>query len=42
MILPAGLACLAATVERLGAPHLQVTGRGLRHGVVRALLARSA
>lgn len=38
-ILPAGLSALAATLERLGAKELRVTGRGLRFGVVRGLLA---
>lgn len=39
-ILPAGLSVLAAVVERLGGKTLRVTGRGLRFGVARELLAR--
>lgn len=39
-ILPAGLACLAAVLERIDAKRLRVSGRGLRFGVVRELLAR--
>jgi exopolyphosphatase/guanosine-5'-triphosphate,3'-diphosphate pyrophosphatase len=39
-ILPAGLACLAAVLERIEAARIRVTGRGLRFGVVRDLLAR--
>ena len=42
LILPAGLACLGAALERLGAPGAAVTGRGLRHGVVRELLGAGA
>lgn len=38
-ILPAGLSALAATAERLGAKSFRVTGRGLRFGVARELLA---
>lgn len=38
-ILPAGLACLAAAFERLGARSVRVSGRGLRYGVARELLA---
>jgi exopolyphosphatase/guanosine-5'-triphosphate,3'-diphosphate pyrophosphatase len=38
MILPAGLACLAATLERIGASKVRVSGRGLRFGVVREIL----
>ena len=34
-VLPAGLACLAAALERLSASRVRVTGRGLRWGVVR-------
>lgn len=34
-VLPAGLACLAATLERVSASRVRVTGRGLRYGVVR-------
>ena len=37
-ILPAGLACLAAALERLGAGRARVSGRGLRYGVARELL----
>ena len=37
-VLPAGLACLAAAVQRLGARELQVSGRGLRYGVLRAVI----
>jgi exopolyphosphatase/pppGpp-phosphohydrolase len=37
-ILPAGLACLGATLERVGAGDVRVTTRGLRHGVVRRIL----
>lgn len=39
-ILPAGLSALAATLERVGAEDMRVTGRGLRFGVARDLLAR--
>jgi exopolyphosphatase/guanosine-5'-triphosphate,3'-diphosphate pyrophosphatase len=39
MILPAGLACLSATLERIGAVELRVSGRGLRFGVVREILS---
>ena len=39
-ILPAGLACLAACLERLEAQSTSVSGRGLRYGVLRELLAR--
>jgi exopolyphosphatase/guanosine-5'-triphosphate,3'-diphosphate pyrophosphatase len=38
MILPAGLACLGATLERLSASKVTVTTRGLRHGVLRWIL----
>jgi exopolyphosphatase/guanosine-5'-triphosphate,3'-diphosphate pyrophosphatase len=41
LILPAGLACLAATLERIGAARVRVSGRGLRYGVVREILARN-
>lgn len=37
-ILPAGLACLFAAADRIGAGGLCVTGRGLRHGIARELL----
>lgn len=37
-ILPAGLACLAAALERVGTARARVTGRGLRHGVALGLL----
>lgn len=39
-ILPAGLACLAAAVERIGAEGLRVTGRGLRFGLLQEALSR--
>jgi len=35
-ILPAGLACLGAALERLGAHRARVSGRGLRYGMARA------
>ncbi|MCA8979191.1 MAG: hypothetical protein KDC14_04125 [Planctomycetes bacterium] len=38
-ILPVGLACLAAALERLGAHRARVSGRGLRYGMARRLLA---
>lgn len=38
-ILPAGLACAAAALERLGARSARVSGKGLRYGVARELLA---
>ena len=38
-ILPAGLACLAACLERLEARDVRVSGRGLRYGVLREILA---
>ncbi len=38
LILPAGLTCLAATLERIGAANLRVSGRGLRFGVLREIL----
>ena len=41
-ILPAGLACLAGALARLGAATARVTTRGLRYGVARELLARIA
>lgn len=37
-ILPAGLACLAAAFERLGAGAARVSGRGLRYGLAREAL----
>ncbi|MCY2960865.1 MAG: hypothetical protein NTY35_11920 [Planctomycetota bacterium] len=37
-ILPAGLATLAAVLERLGAAHVRVSGFGLRHGLAREAL----
>ncbi|MBI4880649.1 MAG: hypothetical protein HY812_13475 [Planctomycetes bacterium] len=37
-ILPAGLWCIAATLERIGARSARVSGRGLRYGVARELL----
>jgi exopolyphosphatase / guanosine-5'-triphosphate,3'-diphosphate pyrophosphatase len=37
-ILPAGLACLGAALERLGAHRARVSGRGLRYGMARARL----
>jgi exopolyphosphatase/guanosine-5'-triphosphate,3'-diphosphate pyrophosphatase len=40
LILPAGLVCLAATLERIGAANMRVSSRGLRYGVVLAILAR--
>ena len=36
-VLPAGLACLAATLEHLSASRFRITGRGLRYGVIRAM-----
>lgn len=39
LILPAGLAALAAVLERLGADPVRVSGRGLRYGIARELLA---
>lgn len=41
-ILAAGLACIAAALERLGAPGARVSARGLRYGVARELLSRPA
>jgi exopolyphosphatase/guanosine-5'-triphosphate,3'-diphosphate pyrophosphatase len=38
-ILPAGLACLAGALARGGAADFRATGRGLRYGVLRELLA---
>jgi len=38
-ILPAGLACLAAALERIGAGQIRVSGRGLRYGMARERLA---
>lgn len=38
-ILPAGLACLAGVLRRVGAKDFRVSGRGLRFGVVRELLS---
>jgi exopolyphosphatase/pppGpp-phosphohydrolase len=32
-ILPAGLACLGAALERLAAPTFRTTTKGLRHGL---------
>jgi exopolyphosphatase / guanosine-5'-triphosphate,3'-diphosphate pyrophosphatase len=37
-ILPAGLACIAGVLARLGAGQARVSGRGLRYGVARGLL----
>lgn len=37
-ILPAGIACLGAVLERLGAREARISGRGLRYGVVREIL----
>jgi exopolyphosphatase/guanosine-5'-triphosphate,3'-diphosphate pyrophosphatase len=39
-ILPAGLACAAAALERLAPAGLRVSGRGLRYGVLRELACR--
>jgi exopolyphosphatase / guanosine-5'-triphosphate,3'-diphosphate pyrophosphatase len=39
-ILPAGLACAAAALERLAPAGLRVSGRGLRYGVLRDLAGR--
>lgn len=39
-ILPAGLACLVGTLERMAASKASVTSRGLRYGVVREMLER--
>jgi exopolyphosphatase/pppGpp-phosphohydrolase len=36
-ILPAGLACAAAALERLAPAALRVSGRGIRYGVLRQL-----
>lgn len=36
-ILPAGLACVAAALERLGPASVRASGRGLRFGLLRAL-----
>lgn len=36
-VLPAGLACLAATLAQLSASRFRITGRGLRYGVIRDL-----
>ncbi len=41
-ILPAGLACLTAALARLGAQRVTISGRGVRYGVARELLAASA
>jgi exopolyphosphatase/guanosine-5'-triphosphate,3'-diphosphate pyrophosphatase len=41
-ILPAGLACLAGALARIGARDVRVTGRGLRYGVLRELCRRTA
>ncbi|QDU67734.1 hypothetical protein [Engelhardtia mirabilis] len=38
-ILPGGLGCLAAVLERLGATEGRVSGRGLRYGLLREALA---
>lgn len=38
-VLPAGLAALTAVLARIGAEEIRVSGRGLRHGIVRELLA---
>jgi exopolyphosphatase/guanosine-5'-triphosphate,3'-diphosphate pyrophosphatase len=38
-ILPAGLACLAGVLARLGADEIRVTGRGLRYALLRELYA---
>lgn len=38
-ILPAGLFCLAGVLERLGARQVRLSGRGLRYGLARELLA---
>jgi exopolyphosphatase/guanosine-5'-triphosphate,3'-diphosphate pyrophosphatase len=40
-ILPAGLVCLAGALAALGAEEFSVTGRGLRFGVARELVAGS-
>jgi exopolyphosphatase/guanosine-5'-triphosphate,3'-diphosphate pyrophosphatase len=40
-ILPEGLFCLAAAVERLEPFSLRVSGRGLRYGLARALLQKN-
>lgn len=40
-ILPAGLAALAAVLERVDAQAIRVSGRGLRYGIARELLARN-
>lgn len=40
-ILPCGLVCLAAALERIGARDLRLSGRGLRFGVLEELLSRS-
>jgi exopolyphosphatase/guanosine-5'-triphosphate,3'-diphosphate pyrophosphatase len=37
-VLPAGLAVLAAVLDRLGAAQVRVSGRGLRHGIALDLL----
>ena len=40
-VLPAGLACLGAALERVGAKEARVSGRGLRFGVALELLERA-
>ena len=40
-ILPAGLACAAAALERVRPASVRVSGRGLRYGVLRDLIARA-
>jgi exopolyphosphatase/pppGpp-phosphohydrolase len=40
-ILPEGLLCLAAAVERLEPISLRVSGRGLRYGLARSLLQKN-
>lgn len=37
-VLPAGLLCLGATLERIGATRARATGRGLRHGIAWEML----
>jgi exopolyphosphatase/guanosine-5'-triphosphate,3'-diphosphate pyrophosphatase len=41
VILPAGISLLAAVLERLAGKSMRVTGRGLRFGVARELLAQA-
>lgn len=41
-ILPCGLACLAAALERIDATEVRLSGRGLRFGVLEELLSASA